>query len=195
MDSKIYLLWSFVGIIHLYYFYLFQHFYLITQINKNVFFLRQTSLKISDLIYTKVSWANYVWRLAWFFLVISFWQLELHCLKNIIIRHFSGPYFPAFGINMEWYFMLLRIQSESGKIQTRKTLNTDTFHAMLSSPFFHETQRFKVFVDETKVVTCWNCPSDTPSLNIIILFGFTRICLSYAFNISFVILQRSSMIS
>ena len=33
---------------------------------------------------------------------------------------FSGPYFPAFGLNTERY-------SECGKIRTRKTLNTDTF--------------------------------------------------------------------
>ena len=33
---------------------------------------------------------------------------------------FSGPYFPAFGLNMERYSVSLRIQSECGKIRTRK---------------------------------------------------------------------------
>ena len=33
---------------------------------------------------------------------------------------FSGPYFPAFGLNRERYGVYLRIQSEYGKIQTRK---------------------------------------------------------------------------
>ena len=32
---------------------------------------------------------------------------------------------------MERYSVSLRIQSEFGKIQARKTLNTDTFHAVL----------------------------------------------------------------
>ena len=32
----------------------------------------------------------------------------------------SGPYFPAFGLNTDRYFVSLRIQSEFGKIQTRK---------------------------------------------------------------------------
>ena len=32
---------------------------------------------------------------------------------------FSGPYFPAFGLNTERYFASLRIQSECGKIRTR----------------------------------------------------------------------------
>ena len=33
---------------------------------------------------------------------------------------FPGPYFPAFGLNAERYFIPLRIHSECGKIQTRK---------------------------------------------------------------------------
>ena len=31
----------------------------------------------------------------------------------------SGPYFPAFGLNKERYFVFLRIESECGKIRTR----------------------------------------------------------------------------
>ena len=33
---------------------------------------------------------------------------------------FSGPYFPAFGMDMEIYYVNLRIQSEYRKIWTRK---------------------------------------------------------------------------
>ena len=33
---------------------------------------------------------------------------------------FSGPYFLVFGLNMEIYFINLRIQSECRKIRTRK---------------------------------------------------------------------------
>ena len=46
---------------------------------------------------------------------------------------FSGPYFSAFGLNTERYGVSLRIQSECGKVQTRKTPNTDTFYAV--NPF------------------------------------------------------------
>ena len=46
------------------------------------------------------------------------------------IWSFSGPYFPAFGLNTEIYGVNLRIHSECGKIQTRKTPNTDTFYAV-----------------------------------------------------------------
>ena len=34
---------------------------------------------------------------------------------------FSGPYFPALGLNMDRYEASLRIQSESGKTRTRKS--------------------------------------------------------------------------
>ena len=43
---------------------------------------------------------------------------------------FSGPFFPASGLNTERYGVSLRIQSECGKIRTRITPNMDTFHAL-----------------------------------------------------------------
>ena len=55
----------------------------------------------------------------------------VHCVKGVRIRRFSGPYFPAFGLNTDRYGVSLRIQSECGKIRTIKTLNTDTFHAVV----------------------------------------------------------------
>ena len=55
----------------------------------------------------------------------------MHCVKIIRIRSFSGPYFLAFGLRVlhgGYYSVYLRIQSECGKIRTRKTQNMDTFH-------------------------------------------------------------------
>ena len=42
---------------------------------------------------------------------------------------FSGPYFPAFGLNTKIY-VSLRIQSECGEIRTRETPHLYTFHAV-----------------------------------------------------------------
>ena len=42
------------------------------------------------------------------------------------MQSYSGPHFPAFGLNTERYFVFLHIQSKCGKIQTRITPNTDT---------------------------------------------------------------------
>ena len=62
--------------------------------------------------------------------------VNLRCLyayllvcESVSIWSFSGPYFPSFELNMERYSISVRIQSEFGKIWTRKTPNMHTFHA------------------------------------------------------------------
>ena len=59
-------------------------------------------------------------------------MIDTHCVKSVCIRSYSGPHFPAFELKTEGYEVSLRIQSESGKMRTRITLNTDTFHAVIS---------------------------------------------------------------
>ena len=51
-------------------------------------------------------------------------------MKSIPIRIFFGLYFPAFGLNTERCSVPFHIQSECGEIRTRKTPNTDSFHAV-----------------------------------------------------------------
>ena len=58
---------------------------------------------------------------------------HFYCVKIIRIRSYYGSYFPAFGLNTERHGVSLRIQSECGKIQTRFTPNTDTFHVVFVS--------------------------------------------------------------
>ena len=53
---------------------------------------------------------------------------DLLSVKNVRNRSYSGPHFPAFGLNTERYGLSLLIQSECGKMRTRITQNTDTFH-------------------------------------------------------------------
>ena len=50
-----------------------------------------------------------------------------HCVKSLHIRSFSGLYIQTLALNTEKYGVSLRIQSECGKIWTRKTPNTDIF--------------------------------------------------------------------
>ena len=40
----------------------------------------------------------------------------MHCVK----KNFSGPYFSAFGLNTERYLVSLHVQSECGKMRTKK---------------------------------------------------------------------------
>ena len=63
--------------------------------------------------------------------LILIWWFVSHYLKSVRIRSYSGPHFPAFGLNREIYGVSLRIQSKCGKMRTRITPNTDTFHAVL----------------------------------------------------------------
>ena len=49
--------------------------------------------------------------------------------KKCSYSSFSGLYFPVLGINTEIYGVNLSIQSKCGEIRTRKTPNTDPFHA------------------------------------------------------------------
>ena len=63
----------------------------------------------------------------------------LHCVKSVRIRTVSSSYFPAFWLNTERYGISLCIQSKWGKIRTRKSPNTDTFHLALVS--FYTTKK------------------------------------------------------
>ena len=60
--------------------------------------------------------------------------LVYHCVKSLHIRGYSGPYFPAFGLNTGRYSVSLRIQSECVKIRTGINPNTDHFYAVCISP-------------------------------------------------------------
>ena len=60
----------------------------------------------------------------------------LHYVKNVHIRSFFGSYFPTFGLNTKRYGVSFRIQSECGKIRTRKTPNTNTLHTVLTTSFW-----------------------------------------------------------
>ena len=55
----------------------------------------------------------------------------MHCVKGVRIRSFPGPYFSPFGLYTQRYGVLLGIQSECGKMRIRKTLDKDTFHAVM----------------------------------------------------------------
>ena len=53
-------------------------------------------------------------------------QREVHCVESVPIRNYSGPHFPAVGLNTERYGVSVRIQFEYGKMRTWITPNTNT---------------------------------------------------------------------
>ena len=63
--------------------------------------------------------------------IINVSQL-LHAWKVSKYGIFSGPYFPALGLNTERYEVSLRIQPEREKYGPEKTPCLDTFQAVLT---------------------------------------------------------------
>ena len=61
----------------------------------------------------------------------QFYIMKLHCVKSVRTLSYSGPQFPTYGLNKERYGVYLQMQSECGKMRTRITQNTDTFHAVM----------------------------------------------------------------
>ena len=57
-----------------------------------------------------------------------------HSVKSVCIRSYSGPHFPAFGLNTERYGVSLRIQSKCRKMWTRITPNRDAFYTVKKQP-------------------------------------------------------------
>ena len=78
------------------------------------------------------------------------------CVKSVCIWSYSGPRFPALGLNTERYGLSLRIQSECGKMWTRMVPNTNTFHAVVGKclQFVKEPSNK---VDKNAVTTISQC--------------------------------------
>ena len=73
-------------------------------------------------------------------------RIYFHSVKSVHIQSFSDPHFPAFWLNEEIYKVNLRTQLECGKIRTRKTPNTVTFHAVLSMKLISITESFTLSI-------------------------------------------------
>ena len=76
----------------------------------------------------------------------------LNCVKRVRIQSYSGPHFPAFGLNTERYSVSLRVQSECGKMWTRITPNTDTFHAVLCTLAYEHTFERSLFFEHVTLI-------------------------------------------
>ena len=84
-----------------------------------------------------------------------------HWVKSVRIQSFSGPYFLAYGLNTERYKVSLRIQSECGKIQIRKTLNMDNFYTVWYTSFLSQVTStlhsfFWYFINNLDQTQQWN---------------------------------------
>ena len=74
-------------------------------------------------------------------------ESNAHCVKSVRILSYSGPDFPAFGLNTDRYFVSLHIPPECGKMRQRITPNMDNFQAVATLAKFID--QYKIFKDET----------------------------------------------
>ena len=96
---------------------------------------------------------------------------------------FSGPYFPALGLNTERYFVSLRIQSECGKIHTRKNsvfghfsrsdsqISRYALIVLVPAAWQYDTNSYKILDKKIKKMREGNC------LQVNIVLGLTLIIL------------------
>ena len=76
--------------------------------------------------------------------------------KPVFSDNHCAKVFPAFGLNMEIYSVNLCIQSKCGKIQTRRTLNTNTFYAVnILSINFVYFEGLIIELHRVTVSSCW----------------------------------------
>ena len=76
--------------------------------------------------------------------------------KSVFSDNHYVKVFPAFGLNMDIYSVNLRIQSKCGKIQTRRTLNTNTFYAVnILSINFVYFEGLIIELHRVTVSSCW----------------------------------------
>ena len=93
--------------------------------------LKLSTVKFSTkLIFEQLHFFLKFFPLLHYFLLKYIVKWVYHCVKSVCIRSYSCPYFPVFGLNTDTYAVSLSIHFEWGKIQTRITPNTDTFHAV-----------------------------------------------------------------
>ena len=75
-------------------------------------------------------------------------------MKSVQKRSFSDPYFPTFGMNTKRYGVSLHIQSECGKIRTRKTPYLEAFHAVRNKPMSIFQKVLALYVSNVFVGAC-----------------------------------------
>ena len=105
-----------------------------------------------------------------------------HYAKYVRIWSYSGLHFPAFALNTKRYDLSLRIQSECGKMRTRKTQNTVDISLAVAASHHPWKSIFKLFLKlswleksfmciEWHVYSVWRYPRKKAKQNIINIEG------------------------
>ena len=132
---------------------------------------------------------RYSWRLYQMIsqriIIENNWRI-INCMKSVRVWSFSGPYFPAFGMNTEKYGVSLSIQSKCGEIRTRKP---DTFHTVINTLIYTTKFDFFSLLLKMKIKACFLLQCTSVYFNLIIakLLSIIITILSYRKQKSFII--------
>ena len=149
---------------------------------KNWKFLRQPLENIffsySQVSNNARSYISYIFFYYRSMLVLYYCTL-LHCVESVHIQRFSGPYFPALGLNTERYGVSLRIQPECEKIQTI-ILRAETFFTQcLFLLFFCSNLPCLITLACRIINVCCKC--SCVFLLYCIIINSTRVCSLYSY--------------
>ena len=76
---------------------------------------------------------------------LFFLMEKYHCVKSVRIRSFSGPYFPAFGLNMDRYRVSLQNSVRMRENTDRKNSEYGHFsHSVFFADVFKSTYLFLI---------------------------------------------------
>ena len=103
----------------------------------------------------------------------------IHCMKNVRIHSFTGPYFLVFGLNKEIYIVNICIQSEYGKMRIRKNsqfgLVSSSDNSFVSCRVLQEDRRKKPvterFMKTVKKFAIVNSAAGIQKVNVIQQLG------------------------
>ena len=104
------------------------------------------SPEISNFYYIK----NYRYRL----------HLNTHCTKSVRVRSYSGPYFPAFGLNMSPYLVRMRENTDQNNSKYGHFSSSD----IISNSLKVSLKSLKVFLINVAAILMMSAKFATPGL-------------------------------
>ena len=72
---------------------------------------------------------------------------KLHCLKSVRIRSFSGPYFPAFGLNTERYSVSLPSVPMQENTDQKNSEHEHFLRSAISFIAYHHPEHYLVVLE------------------------------------------------
>ena len=100
-------------------------------------------------------------------------NLNANCVKTVRIRSFFDPHFPTFELNTEIYSLNLCIQSKCGKIWTRKTPNTNTFHVVAFLEWTIPKKQLVIIINTIIIMNCY--ADDCEELKLLVVDKLVKI--------------------